>query len=44
MFQILTHSNLPHQLVFIAIHASQLANMGEYVLQSVSQLKGVHIV
>lgn len=32
MLEILAHTNLTHQFVFIAIHSSQLANMREYIL------------
>lgn len=35
MFQILAHPDLPHQFVLVAIHASQLTNMGKDILQSI---------
>ena len=38
MFEILTHANLPHQLVLISVHPRQLSNMGKDVLQPVGQL------
>ena len=43
MLEILAHPNLPHQLVFVTVHPSQLSHVGEDVLQAVRQLKGVHI-
>lgn len=39
MLQVLAHANLPHQLVFVAIHASQLPHVCKYVLQSICQLQ-----
>lgn len=39
MFQVLAHADLAHQFVFVAIHASQLAHVGEYILQSICQLQ-----
>lgn len=44
MLQILAHPDLPHQLVLVAVHAGQLADMREYVLQPVGQLERVHVV
>lgn len=44
MLQILAHANLSHQFVFVTIHAGQLTHMGEDVLQTVGQLKSVHVV
>lgn len=44
MLEILAHADLPHQLVLVAIHARQLAHMGEDILQAVGQLEGVHVV
>lgn len=44
MLQIFAHSNLSHQFVFVAIHARQLANMSENILQTIGQLKCVHVV
>lgn len=35
MLQVFAHSNLPHELVLVAVHASQLTDMGEDVLQSI---------
>ena len=44
MFQILAHPDLLHQLVLVPIHSSQLSNMSEHILESISQLEGIHIV
>ena len=38
MFEILTHSNLSHQLVFVSVHTSQLTNMSKCILYAISQL------
>lgn len=35
MLQVFAHSDLPHELVLVAVHASQLTNMGKDVLQSI---------
>ena len=43
MLEVLAHSNLPHQLVLVAVHSSQLSHMSEGVLQAVGQLEGIHI-
>lgn len=43
VFQIFTHAHLSHQFVFVPIHSCQLADMGEYVLQAVSQLERIHV-
>lgn len=39
MLEVLAHSYLPHQFVLVPIHPGQLADMCEYVLQTVRQLK-----
>lgn len=39
----LAHPDLPHQLVLVSVHASELPHMGEGVLQAVCKLEGVHI-
>lgn len=39
MLQIFAHPDLSHQLVLVAVHASQLTNMSEDVLQPISQLQ-----
>ena len=44
MFQILAHPDLLHQLVLVPIHSSQLSDMSEHILKSVSQLECIHIV
>ena len=44
MLQILAHTNLSHQLVFVTIHAGQLTNVRENILQAIGQLERVHIV
>ena len=44
MFQIFAHPDLFHQLVLVPIHARQLSNMSKHVLQTISQLEGIHIV
>lgn len=44
MLKILAHPNLPHQLVLIPVHARQLADVREYVLQPVGELERVHVV
>lgn len=43
MFQVLAHTNLPHQPILVTIHAGQLANVGKDVLQAVGELEGVHV-
>ena len=40
MLEILAHTDLSHQLVLVAVHTSQLAHVGEDVLQPIRQLKG----
>lgn len=39
MLQVLAHPDLSHQLVLVAIHASQLTHMGKDVLQAICQLQ-----
>lgn len=39
MLEIFAHSDLSHQLVLVAVHSSQLTNVGKDVLQSISQLR-----
>jgi hypothetical protein len=43
MFEILRHPDLTHQPILVSVHASQVAHMSEYVLQSISQLEGFYI-
>jgi len=44
MLQIFTHPNLPHQLVLISVHSSQLSDVSEYILKTIRQLEGVNVV
>ncbi len=44
MLEIFAHPDLLHQLVLVAVHASQLAHMREDVLNAVSELECVNIV
>lgn len=44
MLQILAHPDLPHELVLVSVHAGELADVREDVLQPVSQLERVHVV
>lgn len=44
VLQVLAHANLPHQLVLVAIHPRQLADVSEDVLQAVGELEGVDVV
>ena len=39
MFQILAHSDLPHELVLVPVHARQLSHVSKDVLKTVSQLE-----
>lgn len=39
MFQVLAHSNLPHQFVFVPVHPRELAHVGKDVLQAICQLR-----
>ena len=43
MFQILTHSDLSHQLVLVSVHSRELTNVSKCVLQSISQLESIHV-
>ena len=43
VFEVLAESNLPHELVLVAVHTSQLAHMGKRVLQAIGKLVGIHI-
>ena len=43
MFEVFAHPNLPHQFVLVPVHSCQLADVGEGVLQTVSQLEGIHV-
>lgn len=44
MLKILAHSNLPHELVLVPVHSSQLTHVTKNVLQTIRQLECVHIV
>ena len=39
VLQVLTHADLSHQLVLVAVHASQLTHVGKHILQAVRQLQ-----
>lgn len=39
VLEVLAHPDLSHQLVLVAVHASQLAHVGKDVLQPVCQLQ-----
>lgn len=43
MLEILAHSNLPHEAVLVSVHASELPNVIEGVLQAICQLIGINI-
>jgi hypothetical protein len=44
MFKILAHSDLPHQLVLVTVHASQLTNVSKNILKTISQLESIDVV
>ncbi|CAN8015572.1 unnamed protein product, partial [Ixodes persulcatus] len=44
VLEVLAHANLTHELVLVAVHARELAHMGEDVLEPVGQLEGIHVV
>ena len=43
MLQVLCHSNLPHELVFVTVHAREGSDMRENILKSIRELEGVNI-
>lgn len=43
MLNVFAHADLPHHSILVPINACKLTQMGIHVLQSVSQLEGVHI-
>ncbi len=43
MLEVLAHADLAHQLVLVTVHASELANVTEGVLQAISQLEGIDV-
>ena len=44
VLEILAHTDLPHQLVLVTVHAGQLTDVGENVLKAISQLEGIDVV
>lgn len=44
MFQVLAHPNLSHQLILVSVHAGQLTDVCENVLQTISQLEGIDVI
>lgn len=43
MLEILAQSNLPHQLILVAVHASELAHVSKGILQPIGKLECIHI-
>ena len=43
VLEILAHSNLLHQLVLVSVHSSQLPEMTEDVVKTISELEGVEV-
>jgi hypothetical protein len=43
MFKIFGHPDLPHQSVLVPVHTSQVADMREDILQTISQLESFNI-
>lgn len=43
MLQVLAGSDLSHQAVLVSVHACQLTDVGEDILQAISKLEGVNI-
>jgi len=43
VLQVLAHADLPHQPVFVAVHAGELADVGEDVLQPIGELVRVDV-
>jgi hypothetical protein len=43
VLQVLRHSNLPHKLVLVTVHARKGANVRKYILKGIGELKGVNI-
>jgi hypothetical protein len=43
VFDVFAITNLSHKPVLVPVHSRQISHMGEYVLKSVSELKGVYI-
>lgn len=43
MFQVLAHSDLPHESILVAVHARQLPDMVEGVLKAIGELVGIEV-
>ena len=43
MLQIFAHSNLPHQTILVPVHARELTNVVESILQTIRVLIGIDI-
>ena len=43
MLQVLAHSNLPHQTILVPVHACELTNVVESILQTIRVLIGIDI-
>mmetsp|Transcript_7034 Transcript_7034/g.20668 ORF Transcript_7034/g.20668 Transcript_7034/m.20668 type:complete len:555 (-) Transcript_7034:1166-2830(-) len=43
VLQVLAHANLAHEAVLVAVHARELADVREDVLEPVRELEGVHV-
>jgi hypothetical protein len=43
VFEILSHTYLPHQTILITIHTCKLAYMGKDVLKTVSKLESLNV-
>jgi hypothetical protein len=43
VFEVLAESDLPHELVLVTIHASELAHVSKCILQTISQLESIHV-
>jgi len=43
VLQILAHSDLPHQLVLVSVHTSQLTNVSESELKTIGKLESIDV-
>ena len=43
MLDVLAHPDLSHEFVLVSVHACELSHMSKHILQTISQLEGVHI-
>jgi len=43
MFEILAHSDLSHESVFISVHACELSDVREDILNTISELKSINV-